>query len=585
MKLYAALLARELAVAEKPAEQWLLRLLYCHPDTLAVIPFEQRVMVEDLQEFLTRTLAWYAAWWVDQKRHLSNRDHHGDKLVFPYERYRPHQQAMARRAYQALRSGEHLLLEAPTGSGKTMALLYPAIKSLTGEGIQKILFLTSKTTGAAAARDACRDIDPDGSFLRTVALTAKEKTCLVAGMPCDPDRCTYANGYFDRIHQAVSDLLTLGNVGAEEIEDMARKHRVCPFELSLDAAVWADIVIADYNYVFDPVVRLQRFAGRSDIALLIDESHQLAPRAREMLSLTLQRSMVKSVLTEALPDLLLRRVRSIDRQLLAFRREQGVTTEAVVPRPEALLRALGRFVEGLIASEVSLEQYPRTRQLAFDAFRWTRSDVWYDDERFEFILRRTKTELTLQLFCLDPAPYLKEVLEGFGGHVRFSGTISPLDLYQDLHGLPEGPAERVGSPFSSRQLGVYIIDDVPTYWRQREQSLNALVHLVVDVVTAKPGKYLVALPSYQYLRQFSEAFETAEPVHELLVQEPAMSDEQRLRFLAHFADSASPVLGVVVLGGVFTESVDFRNSKLSGVICVGLGLPPPSLERGLIEKH
>ena len=585
LKLYAALLAREVACQENADKKWLLRLLYCHPDTFAVFPFEQRVEVEDLEAFLTETVTWYATWWANQQHHLDERDRRSRELAFPFEHYRPHQQAMARRTYQALRDGEHLLLEAPTGSGKTMALLYPAVKSLSEEGNEKVLFLTSKTTGATAARDACRQIDPDRSFLRIVTITAKEKACLVAGMPCDPDRCRYANGYFDRIHQAVPDLLALGNIGAEEIEAKAREHQVCPFELSLDAAVWADVIIADYNYVFDPVVRLQRFSERSDISLLIDESHQLAPRARDMLSLTLKSSTIKSVLSEALPDVVLRRVRSINRHLLAFRREQGVSDEAVVPRPEALLRALGRFADVLLESEVSLDQYPNARELAFDVFRWARSDEWYDDERFEFILRRTGSELTLQLLCLDPAPYLKDVLDGFGGHVRFSGTISPLELYQDLHGQPEAPAERAGSPFSSQQLGVWIVDDVPTYWRQREQSLAALVKLVIDVVAAKAGNYLVAFPSYQYLRQFSDAFSTAAPDHEFLAQEPKMSDEERLSFLTRFADTTSPMLGIVVMGGVFTESVDFSHSALAGVICVGIGLPPPSLERTLIQEH
>ena len=585
LKLYAALLARELAREENAVDEWLLRLLYCHPDTLVAFPFEQHLRSGELDEFLTRTLAWYGSWWTEQQRHLDQRDRQIANLAFPFEGYRPHQQAMARRAYQALRNGEHLLLEAPTGSGKTMALIYPAVKSLSDQTTQKILFLTSKTTGAAAARDACRQIDPNGSLMRTVVITAKEKTCLVAGMPCDPARCQYANGYFDRIHHAVTDLLKLGNIGAEEIEAKALEHVVCPFELSLDAAVWADVIIADYNYVFDPVVRLQRFAERPDISLLIDESHQLAPRTRNMLSVTLHRSTVKTVLTEAIPQALLRRVRSIDRQFMSFKREHGATDEAVVPRPDALLRALGRFTEELLASEVSLDEFPGTRALAFDAFRWVRSDSWYDDQRFKFILRRSRSELTLRLLCLDPAPYLGEILKGFGGHIRFSGTVSPLDLYQDLHGQAGAPAERVGSPFSSNQLGVWIVDDVPTYWRQREQSLPALVDLVINVVSAKSGNYLVALPSYEYLRQFSEAFGVAAPEIELLVQEPAMTDEERERFLVRFADATVPVLGVAVMGGVFTESVDFSDSKLAGVICVGIGLPPPSLELGLIQAH
>jgi DNA excision repair protein ERCC-2 len=585
-QLYGALLSAELN--EDPSLIWSLRLVYCHPDTLAIRTFERRQSGAELAAFVDATVCWLDDWLNVQRQHEVARDRALTGLKFPHDDYRPHQHALARRAYQALRDKEHLLLEAPTGSGKTIGLLYPAVKVLASTDHEKIFFLTSRNTGAKAAVAGCAQLDPKQSFLRYVQLVNKEQSCPVQGMPCDPARCQYANGYFDRIHGAVAELLERRAMAPETVRSVAEVHQVCPFELSLDAATWADVLIGDYNYVFDPVVHLQRFAANPAIALLVDESHQLSARAREMLSLTLSRSSVRKALREPLPANLRGRVRAVDRNLVKLKRQLPAGDEQVVAKPDALLRAIGRLVEELASSEIALDGFPDARELLLDCFRWARSEAWYDEARCCYFAAAEGREVTLKRVHLDPGAYLQGVLNGFGGHIRFSGTVSPLALYQRLHGVDDGPAERAGNPFAAEQLDVLIVDDVPTYWRARDRSLGALVALVRQVVAAHPGNYLVALPSFAYLANVASALldsssEEAQPQLNVIAQSPGMSLDARAEFIGRFDTGSAQTIGLVVMGGVFAESVDFES--VAGVICVGVGLPPPDLERKTLEGY
>src|SRR5690606_1013735 len=262
--------------------------------------------------FLDRTLDDFRLWLERQREHETHRNECLQRLAFPFPEFRPFQRAMTRRVYRALRDREHLLLEAPTGSGKTAATLYPALRALESSGYRRLLFLTSRTTGALAVHDAMQRMDPGGRFLRRVTLIAREKACFVPGTPCEPEACRYARGYYDRARAAVVTLLDRRVADPEAVAEVARAHEVCPFELSLDTASWCDLVVADYNYVFDPLVRLQRFAADPEAALLVDESHQLAPRVRDMLSLVISRREIGDALTEAPPEPLARRLRALE---------------------------------------------------------------------------------------------------------------------------------------------------------------------------------------------------------------------------------------------------------------------------------
>ena len=631
--------------AERPeTDAWLLRLLYCHPDTGQAQAFEERQSSADLAAFFGRTLSRFAELVGPLLTHQAQRDAWLKERDFPFPSYRPHQRATARRCYQAFTKGHSLLLEAPTGSGKTVTLLHAALKSLPTTEAAKVLFLTGRGTGAAAAETALAHLDGDSGRIRRITLAAKEKQCLaeqwlqakapadggatlgavaqasggertdVRGTPCDAALCPYAKGYFDKREAALAALLARSAISPEWVREIGQTHQVCPHELSLDAALAADVVIGDYNYVFDPFVSLQRFAAGEEIHLLVDEAHQLSGRAQEMLSVSLRRSTIKAAAGEGPPPLIAKRLRAIDRALGELRRRCNPLAEALIEPPAALTRSVDRFLDSLYGDEVRMDSFPALQAAALAAHRWQRGQAWRREDAFIHLLRSANREVEVALHCLDPSEHIAAVLARYHSSVRFSGTLSPLPLYNALHGLQDAPAERAGSPFQPSQLAVLLVWDINTYFNARQKSMRQLVELTVDILEARNGRYLLAFPSYDYLNGFVQAARRRLPPGLLHAQAPNMADSERAAFLDAFAAAEPPALAAVVLGGVFAESVDFAGPpqrglggldapgsrvggpaaeagrrqaglQLSGVLVVGAGLPPPSLVRDGLQRH
>ena len=578
-RLYAALLARE----HPQIRKWRLRLLYCHPDSDECCTYERTAGPRELESFLDETLKRLRP--QEQRRHEQARNAWLAGRPFPFASYRPHQRAVARRCYQALKGGGSLLIEAPTGSGKTMAMIYPSLKSLALQGSGKVFFLTSRNTGALAVRAALATLDSGREHLRHVTITAKEKACIVAGMPCSAERCRYARGYYDKRDAAVAALLAHRASDSEVVETVARQYEVCPFELSLDAAVWSDVVICDYNYVFDPVVRLQRFMADDEIDLLVDEAHQLGSRAADMLSVSLDRHLYKAALAECNGDGVAKRLKSIDRALLALRRRYGSNVETVIEQPQPLTRAIGRLLEELQTTEFDLAHFPVLQGAVFAASRWLRSENWRTPGAFEYLLDTREGGIAIRSQCLDPSSHLRDTFARYRGNIRFSGTLSPLALYNQLHGLDAAPCERAASPFDEGQIAVLLVRDIDTYFRGRDASIGQLVKAVHAVTSANPGHYLVAFPSYGYLHRFAGAARGQFPDSSLLCQTPDMTQGDQNAFLEALHDNTRPLLAAVVLGGVFAESVDLAAAPLAGVIAVGVGVPPPDLARNCQRRY
>ncbi|NOX49500.1 MAG: ATP-dependent DNA helicase [Gammaproteobacteria bacterium] len=575
--LYAGLYATN----ETPLRNITIRLIYIDADTSQQLCFEEQPTTVQAVNYLQFALTCYA---TRIERHLQRnavRRAWAQECTFPLEKYRRSQKAIARRVYVALRNKENLLLEAPTGSGKTLAVLFPGIKSQELE--QQIFFLTSRNVGAASALTAVAQIDPEGKRLHVIEISAKEKVCFVEGMPCDAQRCQYASGYFERVNAAISMLQQSGVANKQTVLEVAQVHTVCPFELSLDAALWADIVIGDYNYILDPVVRLQRFVGHKDMHLLVDEAHQLSPRTADMLEVRLKRETVLYAKTTR-HTLVSKRLASIDRALLKLRRLNG---EGEFQIDAALLlpisRAISKFLVAVQETAIELQNYPELADVFFACLRWQRSQAWVSEGEFAHTIFAAGRDIIVTQRCLDPGPYIRDTLAQYGGVIRFSGTLTPLHLYQKLHGQDDNAAaERARSPFAEDQVRVLVVDDVPTYYRQRQHSLPNLIQLIKDLMETKQGRYLVAFPSYAYLQMFVESLGRGS--HQVLYQEAGQTLEQTQALLEQFKGTDAALL-CIVMGGVLGESVDFSASQLCGVVMVGLGLPPPNLYRDLIAEH
>ncbi len=601
LRLYAGLV-------EEQRPSWRLRLTYLRPDGESTRQVEEAVTRDDAADYLARTVEAYAAWLAGRLAHTARRDAVLEDLAFPFDDFRDHQRRMARGAFRAFRDAGQLLVEAPTGSGKTVSMLYSALRAMGAGRVGRTVFLTARGTGQRAAEDALRRCgagespqpgsarghpsqespqpgsargDPSQeNRLSAVTVTAKDRICFEPGTPCDPAHCGYARGYYDRMPAARAALLAHGLVARERVEAVAREHAVCPFELSLDTAAWTDVVVCDYNYVFDPVVRLRRLVTHASgsACLLVDEAHQLAARTSDMLSVAMERRACRSALEDA-PAGLTKRIRSVDRALLKLRREEE---DGPIAQPAALLRALERLL--VTAAEVDLAASPAARTFLGDCYRFAAGAGWFDETDYRYLLAAEGREIAVRMTCLSPAAHIADVLDGFHGAVRFSGTLSPPALFQALHGQPDARSGRVDAGFPEDALGVFVVPDVFTYYRDRARTLDALVGVVRAVTEAAPGNYLVALPSFAYLDLLAPALAAVSPFR-VACQRPGMGDPERARFLAELSGRDSPCIGAVVMGGVFAESVDFDGGALRGVIVVGPGLPPPSTQRDLVAER
>ena len=581
LKLYAAMWLAN----SKESRQIHTELAYIHPDTGAVNQSTHEYTQEDLNSYLISTCKTYVDWLEKIKARVEKRNLQASSQSFPYPKYNEDQQRLARHCYQSLRDSQSILFEAPTGSGKSMTASFPGIKSM-GEGqLDRLVFCTARTTGQQAANDAFTTLQEQNDELTITTVSAKERVCLTPGAACRPEECQYAKGHYDRIRDATENLLLRRLVNRNAIETIARNFRVCPFELSLEAAEWSDAIVCDYNYIFDPFVQLSRIHSRlfERVGLLVDEAHRLTDRVREALSCTFDIDQLEQLasmdLSTELKSSVLKLVVDLSNELDA---QVGQYGESMV---ESLRCEIQSRVELLIdtlerpENHVELPEEARDQIFQFYQFQ----TIWEIKERathkFAWHLQRTDQVATLELRCLSPDDWIRETIERYHGSVRFSGTLSPGYLYNEEHGV-EGPCLQARITPNAERLGVYLVPNLSTFYRDRQHTAAELAALLEKVRLTRDGNWLVAFPSFQYMNLVIEHM----PDHDsLLVQEPSLNLDEREEFINLLA-IGKQLLGFVVMGGVFTESVDFEHSSLEGVVAVSPGIPPRSLERDRIQE-
>ena len=571
------------------------RLTYYQVDEELEFNFTHDYTAEALQDIVQGLLTQYAPWARRAAAWQRDRRASLQALTFPFAGYRPGQRAMIGAVYKTCCEGGQLLCQAPTGIGKTMSVLFPALKALEDGG--PVFYLTARGTTRAAAENAVAVLhDHDASLkLRSVTLTAKDKICLQDRRECTPEACPYANGYFDRVKTALWDGLDTPALTADALRELARRHRVCPFELGLDLSLWCDVVIGDYNYLFDPVVHLARFfESRGDYLFLVDEAHNLPGRARDMHSASLCKSAFfdarkrlgkgKSSLKNALTK--------INNLFIEWRHrceEAEGRTFFARERADAFDRALQKLCEPL---EIWLDEHrdpdethEALLQLFFDVRGWLRvADTF--DEHFVLQVSAYGSEVRVSMLCLDPHEFLQADFAKGRAAVLFSATLSPAGYYKDLCGVPEARAVALRSPFPAENLGLWCARNISTRYKDRADSVKKIAALLYEMVCARAGNYLAFFPSYSYLEQVREVFCTAHPEVETLRQDTAMDEASRADFLAQFtAAPGRTLLGFAVLGGVFGEGVDLAGERLIGAAIVSPGLPQVGPRQEQLRAH
>lgn len=540
-RFYAFIYAQEHSLPEIT-----IRLACLELETDQVTEFRETFTLAALADFFTATTTIYVEWLREQHQWEQERNLSIRTLGFPFPAYRPGQRDLAVAAYRTLANGGRLFLAAPTGIGKTISVLFPAVKAL-GEGkLEHVFYLTARTVGRTIAEKALADLRHDGLKLRSVTLTAKEKVCVRAGQPCDPLTCPLALGYFDRIKPALRDVLGLQEISRSSLEAVAQRHQVCPFELSLDASVWADVIICDYNYVFDPQVYLRRFFAEEggEYGLLVDEAHNLVDRAREMFSADLDGLEIRDV-KRAIKQSVPRCARALTKLNTALRR-LGDPAKSSDELPEAsdpsvelnlfpapvpaakvgsrhvrtchefpvslspLIEAALTEAETWLAQNQPAEFREALLALYFRLRSFQRTAELYD-ERFVTLIEQAPA-VKVRLFCLDPSHQLREALSRGKAAVFFSATLTPLDYFRTLlGGEPEDPALQLASPFPPDHLAVLIHDRIQTHFKGRAESLGDVVAAIGTLVQGRPGNYLVYFPSYQYLNTVLQEFQGRHP--------------------------------------------------------------------------
>lgn len=568
------------------------RVCYLQLDNDEEVFVEAESTLEELGDCYRRMVERYLAWEIRRREWRAQRDQTINALPAPYGGFREGQRAMAVSVWRALQQSSEVVIQAPTGIGKTMASLYPALKGLASLDYDKVFFLTAKGSGQASARDAIDALRGDGLALVDVTITARDKACFNPGAACHPEQCAYASGYYDRLPGVLQAAIGESrSFTPARVSTLAEQHGMCPFELGLDLALIADVVIADYNYAFDPWVHLRRFFddGTGRFAFLVDEAHNLVDRGRDMFSATLSKADVLRVrrMVRASAPGPARALAGVNRAILALRREhEPVLAQrryaTVSSFPVSLLKALRRFCD--VAEEWLVDHGDEALlQLYFDASRFLKTAELVD-EHFRCLVAEEDDEVVLQIVAVNPGPGLRAGFDRATATVAFSATLMPQPYFRELIGTREEAGWlRVDSPFPPEHLGVFATTHISTTWRDREASVDELVAAIEVVTRAKSGNYLVYLPSFAYLERVHAAFVGRNPDVLTCAQQASMREPERAAFLAGFDDPTTQVMGFAVTGGVFSEGVDLIGDRLIGVIVVGVGLPGLSVEREVIS--
>lgn len=541
----------------------------------------QRFQAADLEAFFNQQCARFLEWAHQEMQHREARNHAAQTLGFPHAEFRPGQRILAESVYKAVSTGRCLMAQAPTGIGKTVGTIFPLLKALAPQQLDKVFFLTAKTPGRKLALDAAKVLHASSDLpLRVLELVARDKACEHLDKACHGDSCPLAKGFYDRLPAAREAASSVRLLDQRNLREVALAHHVCPYYLSQEMARWADLVVADYNYYFDFGAMLFGLAQLNQwrAAVLVDEAHNLVERARSMYSASLSQFSLQA-LRDSAPEPLKKPLQRLNREWNALHKEQVAPYQAYATRPDKLLQALSLCIS---AMGDYFNDHPESlagelQAFYFEALQFAKVAELFN-EHFIFDISKhslggKRSRSTLCLRNVVPAEFIRPRLTAARSSVLFSATLSPRHYYADLLGLPADTAwVDVESPFRAEQLRVRIVDEISTRFVHRQASLEPIVDLIASQFAQQPGNYLAFFSSFDYLQQVAQLLAQRHPAITLWLQARGMAEAERQAFLDQFTQHSQGI-GFAVLGGAFGEGIDLPGSRLIGAFIATLGLP------------
>ena len=572
------------------------QMTYANLDTEEIRRFRETLTRTFLKNWFQDLVDQYHKWVSYRQLWKEKRDASMKKLEFPFS-YRKGQREMVTGVYHAVSSKKQIFVQAPTGVGKTMSSVFPAVRAV-GEGKGEMIFyLTAKTITRTVAQDAFEILRQRGLLFQTVTITAKEKLCCCEKPECTPEKCPYAKGHFDRVNEAVYELWTSEQFfSREKIIAQAEKFKVCPFEMCLDLSLWVDGVICDYNYVFDPNVHLKRFFGENvsgEYIFLIDEAHNLVERGREMYSASLAREDIVEVRKFIKPysPKLYRVLGRVAKQLLELKKESDpcLVMENTGTLPLTLLQVQGEM-DRLLEEPPSQEIVDGILELYFDIRDFLNISELTDENYVIYGAAGEDGKYRVHLYCVNPAANLQEYLSKGRSAVFFSATLIPMQYYRSLLSTREDDyGIYVRSPFDQKNRRILICADVSSrYTRRGYGEYRKIAEYIARMAWQKKGNYMVFFPSYRLMEDVFQVYEEefSSDWVRCICQTSSMNEREREEFLEEFKDQKEEtLLGFCIMGGIFSEGIDLMGDRLIGAAIIGTGLPQVSLERELLKQY
>lgn len=589
-KCYAYIFAKQ-----QELEEIRVQMTYCNLDTEEIRRFQQGYSFEEIKEWFEMVVGLYEKWANFQYEARIERNTSIEKLEFPYP-YREGQKELAAGVYRTINREKNLFIQAPTGTGKTITTVFPAVKAVGEELADKIFYLTAKTITRTVAKETFDLLRKQGYLGRVITITAKEKLCMCEEMDCNPVHCPYAEGHYDRVNDAVFDLIqTERDITREVLIQQAEKYRVCPFELCLDTTLWVDDIICDYNYVFDPNVYLKRFFAegvKGEYLFLIDEAHNLVERGREMYSAVLYKEdflKVKKIMKEHSRKCV-KALEKCNSHLLELKRQ--CDNYEILDNLGAfvfLLMQLGAALEEFFLKDISFPEKKEVQEFYLELRHFLNMYERVDENYVVYTEHEADGRFKVKLYCVDTAVNLQECLDKGRSTIFFSATLLPIQYYKKLLSTKEDNyAVYAKTVFSKEQRLLVIGTDVSSkYTRRNEQEFTKIARYIYETAQGRKGNYMAFFPSYKMMGQVLEKFYALNLGEmDCVVQESGMREQEREEFLEAFRmERENTLVGFCVMGGIFSEGIDLKNEALIGAVIVGTGLPQISNEREILKNY